>query len=159
MRKFLDRLFEEDEHQKITGRPRIWTSIEQMQIDIQEYFTDCITHKVTKYDEQGQPYEVTVPQIPTLEGLALLVGIDRRTLYNYSKEEGYEAFFPTLKKAKDYILAFKTDSLVNGRGSLPGLIFDLKNNHGFVDKQETDITTGGQPIQQVNHEIQIVLND
>jgi hypothetical protein len=159
MRKFLDSLFDEDEQIVKIGRPRIWLSISKMQDDIKEYFEDCINHKATKYNDMGEPYEVSAPQIPTLEGLALTLGIDRKTLYNYSKEQGYEDFFPTIKRAKDYILAFKTDCLVNGRGSLPGLIFDLKNNHGFVDKMETDITTGGQPIQQVNHEIQIILND
>lgn len=158
MRKFLDSLFNEDEP-KVNGRPRLWKSPIDMQEQIKEYFEECMNYKVTKYNDMGEPYEVNIPQIPTVEGLSLMLGIDRKTLHNYSKEEGYEQFFHTVKTAKDYILAFKVDSLVNGRGCLPGLIFDLKNNHQFADKVETDVTSGGQPVQQVNHEIQIILND
>jgi len=58
--------------------------------------------------------------------------MDRRTLLNYSKDD---KFFPTIKKAKRKIEAYLEEKLVTDGGT--GIIFNLKNNYGWKDKQET----------------------
>ena len=53
---------------------------------------------------------------------------------------GYEPFFSTIKKAK---LRVQRQKVVNGLVGLSNptiTIFDLKNNHGYKDKQEVDNT-------------------
>lgn len=155
----IESLFEQDEHEATTGRPRIWASPKDMQQGIKKYFNECKSNTKDIATPDGQLIEIPHPLIPTLEGLALMLGVDRKTLHNYSKEEGYENFFHTVKKAKDYILSCKTHHLINGGGCLPGLIFDLKNNHGFADKIEQEIKSENEHSVTVQHDIQIILND
>lgn len=86
-------------------------------------------------------------EIPTMSGLALALDMDRRSLLNYSKDE---RFFPTIKKARDRVEAFVEERLMSGNATA-GVIFNLKNNFGWIDKQEVDA--------KVNTEISVTLDD
>ena len=67
---------------------------------------------------------------PTMAGLAYYLGIDRRTLYNYKKNDEY---FPTIKKYRDWILlSIEENCAIRGHG---GAIF-LAKNYGYTDRQE-----------------------
>ena len=83
-----------------------------------EYFKMC--------DEKGKPYTIT--------GLALALDTDRRTLLNYEEKDD---FFPTIKKVKQKVENYAEEKLFNGSNTA-GVIFNLKNNYGWVDKQEVD---------------------
>jgi len=85
----------------------------------------------------------------TIEGLCAWLEVDRRTILNYQKAEGYEKYFHTIKKAKQRILANLQERALMGDNVASITIFNLKNNYGYVDAQ---ILTGanGAPLHAVN---------
>ena len=100
------------------GRPPKYTNVEEMQEKIDKYFMEC--------DARNEPYTVT--------GLALTLDVDRRTLLNYSEKD---EFFPTIKKAKLRVENYLEKRLIND-SSTTGIIFNLKNNYDWRDKQEIE---------------------
>lgn len=101
------------------GRPMKYNSVDDMQRDIDEYFAEC--------DENGKPY--------TVSGLAYALGTTRRTLLDYEDKDG---FSHTIKKAKAKIERFNEEMLYAKDVSTAGVIFNLKNNYGWKDKQEIE---------------------
>lgn len=97
------------------GRPKKYTEIDVMQQKIDEYFKKC--------DENNKPY--------TMSGLALALDMDRRSLLNYSKND---EFFPTIKKARNKVETYVEERLFYPNAT--GVIFNLKNNFNWEDKQE-----------------------
>lgn len=128
------------------GRLKAWDSVEEMQQTITAYFEECENYTVEVPVKEGK-VTISKPQVPTVEGLCRVLGLNRDSLINYSKEPGYEAFFDTVKDAKAWVQEQKTSALINDRGNATGLIFDLKNNHGYVDKtvQDNNVDLRGKP--------------
>ena len=108
------------------GRPRKYTNVEELQDLIDEYFKMC--------DDNHRPYTIT--------GLALYLDMDRKSLLRYEKEYDDE-FCHTIKKAKERVQEFVECCLFK-RGITAGVIFNLKNNFGWEDKQEIDATTANR---------------
>ena len=98
------------------GRPPKYTEVEEMQKKIDKYFIECDLNK--------KPYTIT--------GLGLALDMSRQDLINYSKKE---KFFDTIKKAKMRVENYLEERLIND-SSATGIIFNLKNNYGWKDKQE-----------------------
>ena len=98
------------------GRPPKYTEAEEMQKKIDKYFEDCKLN--------NRPYTIT--------GLGLALDMSRQDLINYSKKE---KFFDTIKKAKMRVENYLEERLIND-SSATGIIFNLKNNYGWKDKQE-----------------------
>jgi len=75
---------------------------------------------------------------PTMTGLALSLGFrSRRSLLNYEKESGYEFAFEVISYAKMKIEEFLEERLLDSKNTnIAGLIFNLKNNFDWVDKQD-----------------------
>ena len=103
----------------MSGRPLKYNSVEEMQKDIDNYFAKC--------DEEKRPY--------TVSGLAYALGTTRRTLLDYQEKE---EFSHTIKKAKTKIELFNEEMLYSKDVSTTGVIFNLKNNYGWKDKQEIE---------------------
>lgn len=101
------------------GRPLLFKSPEELEAKINAYFAEC--------KEQGRPL--------TVSGLAYSLDIDRRTLVNYSNKD---EFFPTIRKARAMVELSLEEKLVSSNGMVTGMIFNLKNNFGWMDKQEID---------------------
>jgi hypothetical protein len=99
------------------GRPLKYKSVKEMQKDIDAYFTYC--------DVDKRPY--------TVSGLAYALDTNRQTLLNYEENE---EFFDTIKKAKAKIECYNEEMLYNKEVPTTGVIFNLKNNYGWKDKQE-----------------------
>ena len=102
-----------------TGRPLKYTSVKAMQKDIDKYFAEC--------DENKKPY--------TISGLAYALGTNRQTLLNYEEKD---EFFDTIKKAKAKIEVVNEEQLYNKDVPTTGIIFNLRNNYGWKDKQEIE---------------------
>lgn len=118
--------------------PKEWETPEQLESDIQEYFNLCDEHKIEVYNKKTKSIEEIKNPIPyTIEGLCEVLGVGRQTLLNYQKEKGYEVFFDTIKKAKQKIAKNKIERGLMGASNPVLTIFDLKNNHGYVDKTES----------------------
>jgi len=144
------------------GRPLKFKSVKELQEKIDAYFAECDPHVVDttewveardkkgqlKKDDNGLNYLVEVhhkvktQQVPyTITGLALALDTSRETLLEY--EERPE-FVDTIKKAKDKCHNFVENSLLTSNPT--GAIFNLKNNYGWKDKNETDLTSNGETL-------------
>lgn len=113
------------------GRPHLFSSVEELQSKVDEYFENCPdTRKVV---QEGVILEVPCP---TVTGLALFLGYcDRNSFYD-NCEDGSQ-FSGTLKKARA-----KMERIYEGllHGSTPtGAIFALKN-FGWVDKKDLAVS-------------------
>lgn len=102
----------------MAGRPKKYTEAELMQEKINKYFKEC--------DNKNEPYTVT--------GLCLALDMTRETLREYLKNE---QFSDTIKKAKLKVENYLERHLITD-SSTTGIIFNLKNNFGWTDKQQVE---------------------
>lgn len=109
------------------GRPLKFKSVEDLEELIQGYFVDC--------DQEKKPYTIT--------GLALWLDTSRETLINY--EERPE-FFDAIKRAKSKCENWIEENALTNKVNPTTAIFNLKNNYGWKDKTEQDITSQGQQL-------------
>ena len=90
---------------------------------------------------------------PSVAGMALAFGVDRRTLWKWVN--GIEcAYIPaesrdSLKKAYQFLNAQMENYMQNGKINPVAGIFLMKNNMGYVDKQEMVLTPNQQLGDQV----------
>ncbi len=110
------------------GKPLAYKTIEALQQAIDLYFeTDAFIDMGMKDGEEVKMYA------PTMAGLALSLGVDRKTLVNYSHREEY---FLAIKKARAKVEVALEQRLYGN--NITGIIFNLKNNFAWADKQEID---------------------
>ena len=107
-----------------------YQNVDELQKVIDEYFEFC--------DKNDKPY--------TMSGLAYALGIDRRTLLNYSKDEDY---FPTIKKAKQLVEMQLEENALFNKSNPTFTIFNLKNNFNWKDKQEHEISNSEETNKQL----------
>ena len=134
-KKDLQLLHNEDSNdilrQYTTGRPPKYSSRNALQTQILKYFTYCNDNE----------------KKPTVPGLAYYLGFEsRQTLWKYGN---IPEFGDTIKRARLYIENERAELLLKGSGNVAGVIFDLKNNFGYADKQEVD----------TKHTIKIIISD
>ena len=123
------------------SRPLKLKSAKEVQSKIDEYFAYCDNRIRQVYSAKSEGViEVLDPAPYTMSGLAVSLGIDRRTLLNYSNKE---EFFPTIKAARDKVEADVEERMNDKQTFTPGLIFNAKNNFGWKDRTEQDITHSG----------------
>lgn len=116
------------------GRPKAFKSVEEVEEKINAYFNYC--------EEKEKPY--------TMSGLAYYLGIDRKTLLNYSKNEEY---FHTIKKARDKV-QMQLEECLYRLGNNSGVIFNLKNNFDWKDK----IEHSSSEVENINKNISNIAN-
>ncbi len=102
------------------GQPPKFNSVEELQAKIDRYYSEC--------EAKELPYTIT--------GLCLALDITRQTLLNYQNKDEY---FDTIKKAKLKCENYAEQQLFTGK-NVAGVIFNMKNNYGWVDKIENKIT-------------------
>lgn len=114
------------------GRPRLYSDPESFASMAEDYFRLS--------EERGK--------MPTLAGISLHLGFDDKESFSHYATYG-EEFSRTVKRARMIIEDDRNQRLANP--SCTGVIFDLKNNHGWKDVQavETSGPNGG-PIQQAH---------
>ncbi|MCI8618339.1 MAG: hypothetical protein HFJ60_08955 [Clostridia bacterium] len=100
------------------GRPKAYKEVEEMKNKIEKYFIEC--------DIKEEPYTIT--------GLCIALDICRDTLSEYMKKE---EFSDTIKKAKLKVENYLEKHLITD-SSTTGIIFNLKNNFGWSDKQQIE---------------------
>ncbi len=102
-----------------------YKTVEELEAAVDHYFA------VDAHVDQGGEKQY----LPTMSGLGISLGVDRRTIVNYSKNEQY---FPTIKAARAKVEAFLEQRLYGN--TVTGVIFNLKNNFGWKDKSEVSST-------------------
>lgn len=148
------------------GRPLKYSSVEELKSLIDKYFNDCDPHmeEITEWvqardskgnlkkDENGLNYLVQVTHKVmtkqkhyTITGLALAIGTNRTTLVNY---EAKDEFIDTIKEAKNKVEAYWENLLVEGNAT--GTIFNLKNNYGWKDKTEQELSNPDGSLNPMN---------
>lgn len=128
-----------EEQGKRMGRPRIFENVDAMRASFQSYVAEC----------RGDDRPLTI------SGWAAFIGCGTNSLSAYYKHGGYkegrfERHDPEIAQFYEYALAVveadKLEKALVGKYNATITIFDLKNNHGWSDKQEIDHTTAGRPI-------------
>lgn len=120
------------------GRPPIFTTVEELEAKIDEYFAYCDNRIRQVYSAKSEGViEVLDPAPYTMSGLAVFLGMDRRSLLNYSKNE---KFFPTVKAARDRVEADIEERMNDKQTFTPGLIFNAKNNFDWKDQTHVEQT-------------------
>lgn len=145
------------------GRPPRWESPEQLELDIQGYFNHITrdvprTHlesvgmvtgddgkekeefkRVPSLNNAGnQIVDIEYIEIPSVLGFCSYTGISRETLCNYESDPEY---FDTIKTAKTRIETWKASQLYR-KEQVTGVMFDLRNNFGWKDKSELELSGG-----------------
>jgi hypothetical protein len=125
------------------GRPKGSLKIEseeELVRAINEYFDFCDNRTQQVYSAKADGIvEVIDPEPYTMSGLAGAMGIDRRTLLNYTKDE---RFFSHIKAARNKVERDVERRLMEGKAQT-GAIFNLKNNFDWKDQTQQDINHSG----------------
>ena len=123
------------------GRPVLYKNVEDMQMIIDEYFEWCDNRAVKIYDDKTHDEKMISSPAPyTMSGLARRLGMSRQSLINYANKD---KFLDAIKKARDRVEE-DVESRMNERHTFtPGLIFNAKNNFGWKDKTEQELTGAG----------------
>lgn len=126
-------------------RPLLYKTPEDMQIIIDEYFEWCNNRAVKIWDDtKKSEIMISSPAPYTMSGLARRLGMNRRTLVDYSEKD---EFLPTIKEARSRVEE-DVESRMNEKHTFtPGLIFNAKENFGWRDRNETDITSKGEKME------------
>jgi hypothetical protein len=113
------------------GRPYKFTDPSEIQQAWEEYKSKCDNHKVHEVSA-GKVVQVPRPKVYTLASFQVFIQLSRESWGDYRI---YPEFSDTIKSIEEEVLARKHDALTNAEGSTTGLIFDLKANYGWKDKQ------------------------
>lgn len=105
------------------GRPPTFRYPKDLMKKADEYFEDC--------DEKKRPY--------TVAGLCYFLGFADKCSFT-DNEKRSDQFSYTIKRIRMKIEAYKNEKLLTSGNPTAGVIFDLKNNHGWTDKQEIETT-------------------
>lgn len=145
------------------GRPKKWETVEELEEQIQAYFNSCFMVKTERIkikdpetggtewvdsvakDREGNDIYIQIKPF-TVTGLAVALDTTRDVILDYENKPENAEFSNTIKKAKQMIQQYAEDYLFNGKNPT-GAIFNLKNNWGWVDRRETDLTTKGDKLQ------------
>ena len=109
------------------GRPLKFKTPKELEQKIEAYFKKC--------DRLKEPYTIT--------GLAVELDTSRETLLDYRERD---EFSDSITRAKLRFHAYAEKSLWMPKVAT-GVIFNLKNNYGWKDRSEHDVTSGGKEIQ------------
>lgn len=109
---------------KSKGRPRKFKDVADFEKKTSEF--------IAKLKEEGKAI--------TPEAISSFLEVDVRTLRNYGHSEGYEEFFPSIKKIMMEVQADFVNKSLIGDYNPSVAIFLMKNNFGYTDRQEVAVS-------------------
>lgn len=110
------------EYLEVNARCKYKTPEELIEV-ITNYFKEC--------DKKNRPY--------TISGLALYIGLSTETLRRYEKEYGDTEFADIIKRAKQTVEVYTAEATFDNK-KFQGAKFNLQNNFGWTDKQDTNLS-------------------
>jgi hypothetical protein len=123
------------------GRPTLYS--EDVLINTKAYLDSCEDVELERDQGQRTEYKLNV-KLPTVQGLAVHLGVSRDTIYEWATVHG--EFSGTI----ELLLAKQGDKLINqglaGNYNPTIAKLMLSSNHGMKEKSETDVTSGGDKI-------------
>jgi hypothetical protein len=126
------------------GRPTTYS--EEMLDKAKEYLASCEDIETEREVGQKIEYRLNV-KLPTIQGLAVYLGVSRDSIYEWSSK--YPEFSDTIEQ----IITAQADKLINQglAGNYNSTIAKLmlSSNHNMREKSDTDVTTGGNPVNFV----------
>ncbi len=124
-----------------TGRP---TKYREEYIGMaQHYLAEYTDAEFERGEDRNVTYKIRV-KLPTIEGFARYLGVNKTTLYEWSKE--HPAFSNALEEIKTEQLERLINNGLNGDYNSTIAKLMLSSNHGMREKSETDVTSGGEKI-------------
>lgn len=114
------------------GRPLRFPDVEALEHAIETYFA---VHKETG-------------ELVTMSGLAVHLGVDRKTLVNYTLKDD---FLPTIARARAKVEAAH-ERYAFDKDKARGAIFSLQNNFGWSEKQDRHMS-GSVGIERIERVI------
>jgi hypothetical protein len=130
----------------VNGRPKKYQNVAELQKLIDLYFESCFTDKSIK-DKDGNNIGVERVQIRpfTITGLCLALDTSREGLLNYQNDKSNEKFFDTVTRAKLKCHNYAEELAMTSRNPT-GVIFNLRNNYGWKDKTEQEVSINDMTI-------------
>ena len=128
------------------GAPNGNTNAEKWDLVTTEMFFDDIL----KYVQAN-------PKCRSLSEAVVEIG-EYEELISYLTNKYKDVVFKSIKRAKDIVKNRLVEQGLDGDANSTMAIFILKNNHNMTDKQQTDVTSGGEKIN-TNPVIQFIDND
>lgn len=133
---------------KTVGRPSDYS--EEMITKSRTYLDECVDeieeyHK-TRGDKSDSYDRLVRVKLPTIEGLAVYLGVHRDTLYEWEK------IHAPISDILGELRALQADRLINNALSgdyNPVIAKVLLTKHGYRDAIDTDHTTMGQPMREL----------
>lgn len=120
------------------SRPLKFQTAEELEERVRSYFDSCDNNMTVTVTKDGDVVEVPAPKPYTISGLAYHLGTNRQTLLNYEQRD---EFVDTIRAAKAKIEMFVEESLWMPKIAA-GVMFNLKNNFNWSDKQEIQHSGG-----------------
>lgn len=125
------------------GRPREYQSVDDFNAKVEEYFKE-----IEDANEESMRKFGKLCRAPNIAGLCLHLEISKETFYNYAKrvDGKNQSFVDSIKRASQALESYKLEKASLGQLKEITTIFDLKNNHGYVDKQELTLNETGDKL-------------
>ena len=111
-------------------------------------FNSETTQKTWEYIESG--WKKQNERCPTAVGLATWLDVDKVTLYDWASQSEKKEFSHAFKRVKDVQERMLASGGLGGQFNPAITKLMLATNHGYFDKQATDVTSGGEKILGIN---------
>lgn len=97
-------------------------------------------------------YESCGEVVPTVVGLCRFIGRSKATVYNWIKEDDKKEFLDIVNEIEEYQHVKLVSGGLSG-GFNPMITKLILSKHGYSDKVEQDITSGGEKLQHPGYAI------
>lgn len=129
------------------GRPKKYKSKKALSAEIERYFrsishTEAVKNALGQvvFNDDGELMTYThYDRPPSVLGLCLFLGIDRRTWENYCDEKLHPEFKNITSHTRARLEAYLEEQLLTREKGIQGIIFNLQNNYGWKDKKEVEL--------------------
>lgn len=111
-----------EEYLSVNSRCKYKTPEELVEV-ITNYFNDC--------DKRKKPY--------TVSGLALYIGLTTQRLRDYEKDYPGTEYAEIIERAKQTIETYTAEATFDNK-KFQGAKFNLQNNFGWAEKQDTNLS-------------------